>query len=300
MSCRVRAKPFTMTVLQAIQRSSEFLARRGVESPRLQVEWMLSQLLALPRMQLYLNFEQILSEKDLSTLRGMVVRRGNREPLQHILGSVSFCGYELAVGPHALIPRPETEILAEMAWSWLNSRATTGTNSPRALDFGTGTGCLAIAIALKTPGAWILALDASTEALAVARKNAQSHTLLEKIEFLESTGFDRVPKEMSFDLIVSNPPYIPSADIPELEPEVRDHDPLAALDGGEDGLAFFRLIALEAPPRMRGGGRLMLEIGDGQAEAVRAILESQKWVVETVSQDYTGRQRFITAAPGWN
>jgi release factor glutamine methyltransferase len=273
------------------------LARRRVESPRLQVEWMLSHLLTLPRMQLYLNFERALSEENLAALRRMVVRRGNREPLQHILGSVSFCGCEIASGPQALIPRPETEILAESAWQWLNARAAEGSGALYALDFGAGTGCLSVVMALNAPSASITALEVSPQALALARKNAETHRVADRITFLESDGFAALPETALFDLVVSNPPYIPSAEIDQLEPEVRDHDPRLALDGGRDGLDFYRLLAVQARSRMRPGGRLMLEIGDGQGGAVRLALESQMWIVETVGPDYNGRQRFVTAAP---
>jgi release factor glutamine methyltransferase len=282
--------------LQAIQRSAAFLEARQVESPRLQAEWMLARILALPRLQLYLNFEKPVAEADLAALRDMVVRRGKREPLQHILGSVSFCGIELAVGPQALVPRPETEILAEMAWTWLNQRAAQAPTPPAALDFGAGSGCLAIAIALKSPAAKVSALDVSPASLELARANALRHSLPDRINFLLGAGFAPLPAGASFDLVVSNPPYIPRAEIAALEPEVRDHDPRQALDGGEDGLDFYRLIATEAPGRLRAGGRLMMEIGDGQAAAVGEILKEQKWIVESIASDYSGRERFVTAA----
>jgi release factor glutamine methyltransferase len=283
-----------VTILQAIQRSASFLEDRHVESPRLQAEWMLARILAMPRLQLYLNFEKPLAEPALAALREMVVRRGKREPLQHILGSVSFCGIELAVGPQALIPRPETEILAEMAWTWLNRPSHVG--RPTVLDFGTGSGCLSVAIALKSTGAIVYALDTSRPALELARENARRHALNERINFLEDSGFSALPPEIAFDLVVSNPPYIPRAEIDQLEPEVRDHDPRLALDGGEDGLDFYRLIAAEASSRLRAGGRLMLEIGDGQGPAIGEILKDQKWIVESIGNDYTGRERFVTAA----
>ncbi len=287
-----------LTVLQAIQRSAGFLARRGVESPRLQVEWMLAQLLRMPRMKLYLNFDQALSGPEQDALRTMVVRRGDREPLQHILGTAVFCEWEFVVGPQALIPRPETEMLAEMAWKWLNNRATVGTGRIRALDFGTGTGCLAIAIALKSPAAEVTALDISAEALALAQANAGRLGAAGRVCFNLGDGFAAVADGTVFDLIVSNPPYIPRAEIETLEPEVRLHDPRAALDGGEDGLDFYRLLAAEGRSKLAPEGLLMLEIGEGQASAVRAIFESQKWVVEPAARDYTGRERFITAALG--
>ena len=159
-----------MTVLEAIQRSTEFLARKGVDSPRLQTELLLAHLLKLPRMQLYLAFERALTPAEVDALRELIKRRGQREPLQHIVGSTSFCGLEIAVNRHVLVPRPETELLAERGWAFLHQLSTLNSQPATALDFGTGSGCLAIALACKCPGAEICALDISPEALALARR----------------------------------------------------------------------------------------------------------------------------------
>ena len=285
-----------MTVLEVIQRSSEFLAKKGVESPRLQVELLLAHVLAMPRMQLYLNFERVLAEVDLEKLREFVKRRGNREPLQHIIGTTQFCGLEFAVNRHVLIPRPETEILAERAWRYLQQRAEK-LKTTRALDFGTGSGCLAILLAVKCPTSEIHAIDISAQAIAAARENANRHTGATRIKFHHGDGFAALEPKEKFDLIVSNPPYIPSEEIPTLEPEVRDYDPKLALDGGGDGLDFYRMLSQQAPSRLAEGGRLMLEFGEGQAEKVRAIFESQKWIVDAIEPDYTQRLRFFIARP---
>lgn len=286
-----------MTVLEVIKRSTPFLAQKGVESPRLQVELLLAHALKLPRLQLYLNFERVLADAELETLRTLVKRRGQREPLQHILGSVSFCGLELAVSSDVLIPRPETELLAERAWNFLNLNpsGSPGTQPAgcRALDFGTGSGCLAIAIAVKSPGARLVALDVSAAALSVARANAERHQVSDRLQFLESQGFTALPEGSAFDLIVSNPPYIPSGDIAALPPEVRDHDPRLALDGGADGLDFYRRLAAEAGAFLRPAGRMMLEFGDGQSETLRALLANAGWQVESVENDYSGRARIL-------
>lgn len=281
-----------MTVLEVIQKSAEFLARKEVDSPRLQAEMLLAHILKLPRMKLYLGFDRMLSEPELTQYRELVRRRGAREPLQHIVGSTSFCGFEIAVSPAALIPRPETELLAEAAWQFLGS---VGSNQATALDFGTGTGCVAIALASKCPTARIRTVDISADALALARKNAEANHVADRVEFLESDGFAAVPAEARFDLIVSNPPYISTAELETLQPEVRDHDPRAALDGGIDGLDFYRRLAAEAGGFLKGGGRLILEFGDGQAEAIAKIFETQKWIVEGIRKDYTGRARVLTA-----
>jgi release factor glutamine methyltransferase len=306
-----------MTVLEAIQKSTEFLAKKGVESPRLQTELLLAHLLKLPRMKLYLNFERTLAPAEVDGLREFIKRRGQREPLQHITGSTSFCGLEIAVSRQALVPRPETELLAESGWNFLS---TFNPQPSTALDFGTGTGCIAIALAVKCLSAKVVATDVSPNALALAKQNAGRHNAAERIEFLQSDGFaafqsegrvTRVPnseietkirdscnsslRKMEFDLIISNPPYIPSAEIATLQPEVRDFDPRAALDGGADGLDFYRKLAAEAKPFLKPGGKIMLEFGDGQADAIRKVFEAEKWIVEAVKEDYSHRARILIA-----
>jgi release factor glutamine methyltransferase len=321
-----------VTVLEAIQKSTEFLAKKGVESPRLQAELLLAHLLKMPRMKLYLSFERALAPAETNALRELVKRRGRREPLQHITGSVSFCGLEIAVNRQALVPRPETELLAEEGWKFLNregrrvgdpnsgtaARRPSQNGFPTALDFGTGTGCIAIALAVKCPSAKIVATDVSAEALALAGENAARHNVAGQIQFLPGDGFaafqsegrvTRVPELNApansgdsqsssfrkFDLIISNPPYIPSAEIATLQPEVRDFDQHAALDGGADGLDFYRRLAVEAKSLLKPDGKIMLEFGDGQDGTIRKIFEAEKWIVEAVKEDYSHRARILIA-----
>ena len=318
-----------VTVLEAIQKSTDFLGKKNVGSPRLQTELLLAHLLQMPRMKLYLNFDRGLTTAETDALRGLVKRRGLREPLQHITGSTSFCGFEIAVNRHVLIPRPETELLAELGWQFLAERrpparleddshehADPEAGVPTALDFGTGTGCIAIALAAKCANAKIMVTDISNEALALAKENAARNKVAERIEFLQGDGFAALssvgqasrlsPSEekkmetgatpvLHFDLIISNPPYIPSAEIATLEPEVRDFDPCLALDGGADGLNFYRVLAAQAKPFLKPGGTIMLEFGDGQADAIKKILEGEKWIVEAVQEDYSQRARILIA-----
>jgi len=306
-----------VTVLEVIQKSSEFLAKKGVESPRLQAELLLAHTLRLPRMQLYLNFGRELSEAELHTLREMVKRRGQREPLQHIIGSTSFCGLEIAVNRNVLVPRPETELLAELGWQFLSTvgetphpasghplpirwgegrgEGKTNASNSTALDFGTGSGCIAIALAAKCPGARVLALDVSADALAVARQNAERNGVSDRVEFRCGDGFAALPTEARFNLIVSNPPYIPTAEIASLQHEVREFDPRGALDGGPEGLDFHQLLAAQAGRFLQPGGRMMLEFGDGQGDSVRRIFEAQKWIVEAVKEDYSQHPRYSIA-----
>jgi len=302
-----------MTVLEAIQKSTEFLGKKNVGSPRLQTELLLAHLLKMPRMKLYLNFDRVLTASETDALRELVKRRGQREPLQHIVGSTSFCGFDIAVNRHALVPRPETELLAESGWNFLVTR-----HSPpvTALDFGTGTGCIAIALATKCPNVKIVAIDISAGALVLAKENAKKNNVAEKIIFLGGDGFEALqsvgqasrlsPFEikksetgatpvLQFDLIISNPPYIPSAEIETVDPEVRDFDPRAALDGGADGLDFYRKLAKEAKAFLKPDGKIMMEFGDGQADAIKKIFENEKWIVEAVKEDYSQRARVLVA-----
>lgn len=282
-----------MTVLEVIQKSSEFLAKKGVDAPRLQTELLLAHQLQLPRMKLYLNFERVLLPAELDTLRASVMRRAQREPLQHIIGSTSFCGLEMLVNKHVLIPRPETELLAELAWQFLS---TISQPLSTCLDFGTGSGCIAIAIAAKCPGARIVAVDISADAIAVAKQNAATHQVSDRIEFRCSDGFTTLNGADKFDLIVSNPPYIASDEIATLETEVRDFDPRGALDGGADGLDFYRRLAAEAGAFLKPGGKVMIEFGEGQAAAISEIFAAKHWTVESVHQDYTKRERMLVAS----
>ena len=289
-----------MTVLEGIQKSAEFLGKKSVESPRLQAELLLAHVLKLPRMKLYLNFERALTDAETNSFRELVKRRAQREPLQHILGSTSFCGLEIAVNRSVLVPRPETELLAELGWQFLlestlqcvPAREQPEGWTPTALDFGTGSGCIAIALAVKVPDARIVALDVSPEALEMAKQNAARHNVANRVDFLQSNDFQ---PQCLFDLVVSNPPYIPSAEIETLEPEVRDYDPRGALDGGADGLDFYRRLARQARGWLKPSGKIMLEFGEGQADSIRRIFETENWIVEAIREDYTHRQRILIA-----
>ena len=282
-----------MTILDVIKRSSEFLARKGVASPRLQVELLLAHLLRMPRMQLYLSFERVLTIAEIDALRALVQRRGQREPVQYIVASACFCGLEIALNRQVLIPRPETELLAERAWTFLQKAGGT----PAVLEIGTGSGCLAIALAHHAPHAKVCATDFSAPALELARRNAETNQVSDRLQFCQGDLFAAAPAEAQFDLIVSNPPYIPTGRIETLEAEVRAYEPRSALDGGADGQDFYRRIAAEAGARLRPAGCLMLELDEEGAAATRRIFQSEKWMVEAVERDYNGRERILIARP---
>ena len=284
-----------MTVLESIQRSTQFLAKKGVESPRLHSELILAHLLKLPRMQLYLNFERVLTAAEVASFRELIQRRGQREPLQHIVGSTCFCGLELSVDRRALVPRPETELLAERGLRFLREISRSKAEAPTVLDFGTGGGCVAITLASQCAAAQVYALDISDDALALAQANAQRQVLAQPIRFLKGADRAALPSGLRLDLLISNPPYIATSEIDTLEPEVRDYEPRQALDGGADGLNLYRYLAEQAGRWLKPGARLMVEFGDGQAEAIQSLFEAQKWIVEAVEPDYNQRPRILIA-----
>jgi release factor glutamine methyltransferase len=282
-----------MRLLDVLQRSAVFLASRGVESSRLEAEWLLARVLGLPRLQLYLQFERVLTEPELAEARSMVQRRGQRIPLQHLLGTAVFCGREMETSGAALIPRPETEGLVERAVAWLRGRAMAPDRAWEVLDWGTGTGCLAVTLALEVPRARVTAVEVSPDAVALARRNAERHGCGDRVRVLLSDGMAEVEAGRRFDLVVANPPYIPSGDLAGLAPEVRDHDPRLALDGGEDGLEVYRRLGVELQERLAPGGAWFCEFGDGQAADLSDMLRRQGWLVVAVHRDDTMRDRIL-------
>lgn len=254
----------TWTTLKVLTWTKDFLSGKGIDNARLEAEWLLCAATGLDRVGLYLNFEKPLSDDELARYRAMVTRRGKREPLQHILGSQEFCGLEFEVTPDVLIPRHDTETLVDEALLRMPGASTV-------LDIGTGSGCIAVSLAKQLPQASITAVDISGAALTVARRNAERNGVA--IEFLQGSLCEPVAGR-SFDLIVSNPPYIPSRDIEELAPEVRDFDPRGALDGGADGLDIYKILIPAARSRLNPAGWLLVEIGIGQAPDVQQMFRA--------------------------
>ena len=282
--------PETLQLLEVLRATERYLADRGVESPRLNAEHLLAHALGLKRMELYLQFDRPLTEAERAPLRDMVKRRGTREPLQHILGTAEFHGRSFLCDKRALIPRPETEQLVELALEIAKQLDT-----PAILDIGTGSGVIALTIALELPSAAIHATDASTNALALAAENAARHDLANRSTFHPADLLP--PGGTRFDLIIANLPYIPSDDIASLSPEVR-HDPASALDGGADGLDLIRRLIDTAPARLAPGGALLLEIGAGQADAVNALLTARKFRDISLRTDYQNIPRFAVGFHG--
>lgn len=275
-----------MSLLEVLKGASEFLGKQGVESPRLNAEHLLAHVLGIKRLELYLQFDRPLGEKDRGPLRELVRRRGNGIPLQHLLGTVEFCGRTFKSDPRALIPRPETEQLVE--------RALTYPAPSSVLDVATGSGVIALTLALERPDAAVTVTDISPEALCLAKENA-ALLGVERIVFHEADLMP--PGDGNFDLITANLPYIPAGEIPSLSREVRN-DPILALDGGPGGLDLIGRLAPLAIQRLNSGGRLLLEIGIGQSEAVTACLAGHNYRDIVALPDYQGVPRFIEALKG--
>ncbi|HEU5079710.1 MAG TPA: peptide chain release factor N(5)-glutamine methyltransferase [Opitutaceae bacterium] len=281
-----------ITVLEVIKKSTEFFAARGIESARLNAELIVGQALGLKRMQLYVQFERMLTEAELEKIRPLVKRRSQREPIQYVLGETDWCGLHLKVDRRALIPRPETEYLVELVEGKLAERAT---KPARILDLGTGTGALALVFATRFPEAAVVAVDRSDEALALARENATALGLVDRVRLVNSNWFAALEGEGAFDLIVANPPYLTEQETQEASPEVRDHEPRSALAAGADGLTDLKTIIADAPRFMASGSLLALETGIRQHAALKSLCETAGLAEIESKQDLTGRDRYIFA-----
>ncbi len=277
------------TLLDIVQKTTGFLARRGVENPRLNAELLLGHVLGLPRMQLYLQFERPLTGPELVKLRPLVKRRGDREPLQYIVGEAEFHGLKLKTDRRALIPRPETELLTELLVARL------APPPGRVLDLGTGSGAIALALAAAWPSANVTATDNSPEALALARENAASTGLAGRVSLVESDWFSKLDGQGAFDLIVSNPPYLSAAEMGEVQPEVKEHEPRPALTPGPTGLEALQIILREARPRLAPGGLLACETGIAQQAVLRELAERAGYARSESLPDLTKRERFFLA-----
>jgi release factor glutamine methyltransferase len=279
------------TVLRIIRWSGEWLGERGVESGRLDAEHLLAHALGTTRLQLYLQYDRPLDPGELAAFRPLLRRRGAREPLQYIVGRAAFRHLELVVDPRVLIPRPETEELVQIVLDWAAGRP-----GLTALDVGTGSGCIALSLLTEGPFERVVATDVSASALEVARLNAEGVDAREGWECREGPGFGPVAEGERFDVVVSNPPYVAALDAADLQPEVRDWEPAEALFAGDDGLSVLDALVASSADVLRPEGLIALEVGLGQAEAVRGRIEALSGFKEArIHRDLTGRPRFVTA-----
>lgn len=295
-----------MTVLEILNRTKVFFEKKGVPDARLDAEYIISHGLGMKnRMDLYLNFEKPLTAAELDTLRPLVARRANREPLQHIVGDTSFRGHIIKCDPRALIPRPETESLVDMAIERLK-----GVESPFIVEVGTGTAAISIACAKEIAGAKVLATDISEEALSLARENAQANGLNEELTFAQGDLLDAVTGDIvakivgasassatlpKISCLIANLPYIPDGEKGKLQPEVDKFDPALALYGGPDGLDLVRKLLGQTEGKLSAGAPILLEIGSKQAEVLKNEAGNFPWLeFEGIHKDYCGNIRFVS------
>ena len=281
------------TVKSFLSWSIDRLGDVGIESPRLEAEVLLAGALRLRREEIYRAPERVLDAEEWAAAQTCVERRLRREPVAHILGRREFWSLDFKVTPEVLVPRPETEILVE---TLLAMYAKTPANGPvRILDIGTGSGIIAVSAAREIPDSRVTATDISSEALAVARENAETHAVSDRICFVQGDLFADAP-EAPYDFIVSNPPYIETGRMSGLMPDVREFEPRSALDGGADGLDYYRRIVPGALDYLKPGGGLIFEIGETQAQAVSKLLrvEGEYESVEVI-RDYGGYDRVVSA-----
>jgi release factor glutamine methyltransferase len=265
------------------------LARAGIESPRVEADALLAEALGAPRYASYVEPGAALTEGEQTQFVAMVERRARREPIQYVLGRETFRGMDLTVTPDVLIPRPETEGVVAVALD-----AVIGRERPVIADVGTGSGCIALAVAAARPDATVYAADRSARALAVARCNAERLGLSGRVRFLEGDWFAPLAAEgVRADVVVSNPPYVADGEYDRLQAEVR-FEPAEALRGGPDGLEFYRRITAEARAVLAPGGRIVIELGFGQADAVRTLAEQAGFSVERLDPDFSGIARVMT------
>ena len=286
----------TWTVRRILEWTTGFFTRKNVDPPRLSAELLLSHVLAVPRIKLYTDYERPLSEKELGTYRELVRRATEQEPIAYLTGKAHFFNLEFEVSRDVLIPRPDTETLVENVLQFVRHQA--GFESPRVLDLCTGSGCIAAAIAYHVKSSVVTATEISPKVAELARRNIERLGLKDRVLVEEGDLFEplsRIVDAQPFHLIVSNPPYIPTAQIETLDRSVREYEPITALDGGLDGLVVHRRILADAPARLRPGGRVYLEIAFDQGELAQQVAAQYEAFDDVkILKDFGGRDRVLT------
>lgn len=277
------------TITRVLEWTKQYFANKGIENPRLDAEILLCAVLKCERITLYVHFDQPLSEEELTEYRGYVARRAQQEPLAYILGEKAFMKHSFKVNPAVLVPRPETELLVESV-----AKAAAGAGAASLLDLGTGSGAIIVSLLELLPEAVGTAVDISAAALAVAGENAEAIGVSSRLTLVESDLFAGLPAGQAFDIIVSNPPYIPAADIAGLAADVQ-REPRGALDGGSDGLDFYRRIAAGCGTWLKPDGLLAFEVGIGQAQQVAGLCRQAGLTVTALRKDYAEIERMVFA-----
>ena len=286
--------PTPKTVAAVLEAGAGFIEARDVPYPRLACELLMSRLLRCQRLELYVKYDMVLSEKHLQAMRRGVKRVADGEPVQYVLGQTEFMGHVFKVDKRALIPRPETEGLVEHI---LKCEDIWKSETPAILDVGTGTGCIVVSLALAKPAGHYMGLDVSPDAIALAEENAKALGVKDPIGFGAKDMSDAVEPEM-IDVLVTNPPYVPTAEYENLPVHIRDHEPRMALDGGPAGLSVIEPLIQDATIVLKPGGRLFMEIGDTQADAVTAILSEAGFQDVSVTKDLADKDRIVSAVWG--
>jgi len=278
------------TIQRLLDWTVKFFETKGIETARLDAELLLAHALGWQRIELYARYDRVPEASVLATFRQMVRSRGSRVPARYLTGHAEFYSLPLTVSAAVLIPRPETEFLVERALAVLPEDAES-----LVADLGTGSGAIALAVAANRPKARVAATDVSEDALAVAAANAERHGLADRVSFSQGCWFDAIEAGARFDAILSNPPYVAAPDLEQAMPEVRDHEPRLALDGGDDGLDAYRVLVAEAAAWLRPNAWLILEVGQGQSDAVLALAsESGHYAATCVEPDYQGIPRVVS------
>ncbi|MBY0512966.1 MAG: peptide chain release factor N(5)-glutamine methyltransferase [Gemmataceae bacterium] len=285
------APPPVWTLQALLAWTTDFLAKKGIASPRLEAQVLLAHVLGCPRIELVARSTEVASDEVRAAFRELVKRRVDGWPVAYLTGVKEFYLLKYDVSPAVLIPRPETETLVLEALRLLKPQT-----APAVLDLGTGSGCIAVSVAHQKKDARVVAVDVSPDALEVARRNATTHGVADRIDFRQGDLFSPVPDGSAFDLVVSNPPYVTPTELAGLAPDVRDHEPRLALDGGPDGLAFYRRIAAAVGAVLKPGGWVLVEIGATQEAAVRQLFgERPELEVGPTLKDAAGLPRVVGA-----
>ena len=278
-----------LTVLEALNGASDYLQNKGIKSSRLNAELLLSHILNCKRLELYLSFDRPLQKSEIDSYRELLKRRSTFEPLQYIIGKVEFYGLEFEVNQSVLIPRPETELLVEAV-----IESVAKDENINILDIGSGSGNISIALAKNIPSCTVVGIDISEEAIETSTRNAKLNGVESQLMFVKKNILNGIEiNENSFDVVVSNPPYVSVADFVNLDPELRLYEPQIALTDEIDGLSFYRNISVLSRSLLKNNGKLFFEIGAGQSDAVKKILIDSDYKNIVIIKDYSDIERVI-------